>query len=152
MNLYLRDPQTGTSVSLKNRSSVVWQATDTVRSRRFVIAAEPTRTTPLMLTNVQISRGTTRAANGSRSYGIAYNVTADAEIVAELSTIGGKTVRRLDTGGRSVVAGRQTLRWDGRAQDGSALPAGVYNLRISAVPRDGDGQPVTILRPVTVLN
>lgn len=152
LSLVLRDPETGASVSLRNRSSYTWQATDTVRSRRFVFSVAPARSVPLMLTNVQISRDTTRAANGSRSYGITYNMTADAEVVAELSTLNGKTVRRLDTGGRSVVAGRQSLRWDGRAQDGSPLPAGAYQLRITAAPRDGDGQPVTILRPVMVLN
>ncbi len=153
--LMLTDTETGDTVALRSRSAYVWTATNAKRSRKFTVSAEPTRTTPLMLTNVRINRVGGRAQNGGQGYGISYNVTADAEISVELLTFGGKLIKRLDNGGRSVIQGRQTLLWNGRAQDGSALPAGSYTLRITAKPSGndgGDGQPVTSLRPIVVLN
>lgn len=149
--LMLTDTETGETVALRNRSSYVWTATETKRSRRFSISAEPTRTTPLMLTNVQINRLGGRGQSGGQNYGISYNVTSDAEVSVELMTLNGKMLRRLDNGGRAVK-GRQTLLMNSRAQNGSALPAGSYTLRITAKPVDGEGLPVTILRPVVVLN
>ncbi|MBC8135837.1 MAG: hypothetical protein H8F28_08135 [Fibrella sp.] len=151
-NLVLTDSETGEKVTLRNRSSYTWTATNTKRSRRFAISAEPTRTTPLMLTNVQVSRLGGRAQGGTRSFGISYNVTANAEVTVELMSQNGKLLSRLGNGGRSVLQGRQSVLWNGRSQDGSALPGGSYTLRITAKPTDGDGVPVTILRPVVVLN
>ncbi|MBC7808593.1 MAG: hypothetical protein H7145_20870 [Akkermansiaceae bacterium] len=150
--LVLTDRESGEKVALRNRSSYTWTATDAKRSRQFSIATEPTRTTPLMLTNVQVNRVGGRAQGGGQNYGISYNVSTDAQIFVELTTLSGKVINRLGDGGRSIVQGRRTLLWNGRSQDGSSLPAGSYTLRITAKPTDGDGLPVTILRPMVVLN
>ncbi len=150
--LLLTDTETGEVTPLRNRSSVVWTATDAKRSRRYTITAQPARTMPLMLSNIQISRLGGRAQGGAGGFGISYNVTSSAEVSVEVSALGGRLIRRLDNSGRAIMAGRQSLFWDGRAQDGGSLPAGAYLLKITARPTDGDGLPVTTIRPVQVLN
>jgi hypothetical protein len=150
-NLMLTDAETGDKISLRNRSSYVWTATAAKRSRRFTISADPTRTTPLALTNVQIGRVGGRSQGGGRSYGISYNVTTDAEISVEVTALGGKLIKRVDSG-RSVSADGGRRSGTAVLRMGPSLPAGSYMLRITARPTDGEGSPVTILRPVVVLN
>ena len=50
----------------------------------------------------------------------------------------GKAIRTLDLG--SQGAGKQEVQWDGRNQNGSLMPAGLYQYRIAA--KDVKGSPV----------
>jgi hypothetical protein len=143
------DPATGERVSLRSRSSYTYQATAAQLTRSFQVVAEPGRTTPLSLTNLRVSRVGGRAADGTRRVAISYAVTTEADVNVELSTLTGKVVRRLG-GGRAQARGQQTVLWDGRSQDGGALTAGTYQVRITA--RGDDGSQVSVIRPVMVLN
>ena len=150
-NLVLRDDETGETTSLRSRSSVTWTATDARRARRFTITAEPARSSALLLSSIQFVRLDGRAVGGGHAYSLAYNVSADAQMTVELRSISGRLVNRLDTG-RAVTAGRQTVLWSGRAENGSPLPAGTYMLHITASAADGTADTATTIRPVLVLN
>jgi hypothetical protein len=148
-NLYLVDKATGERISLRSRSAFTYQAGAESLTRQFQIIAEPARSTALTLTNVQITRVPGRAADGSRRMAISYNVSGNADVQVELSSLSGKSLRQLG-GGRATANGRQTVLWDGRSQDGGALPAGPYQVRIIA--RGENGEQATVVRPVTLLN
>lgn len=141
--LSLIDTTTGRKTFLGSRSSYRFTAA-AGQSRAFEIVAEPERTAPLAISDVTVVK--TRGAAGG--FAIAYAVNGAAEVTVDVKTIGGRAVRRLG-GGRAQAAGRQTVVWDGRNNDGASLPVGPYTITITA--RDDQGALVQQSRPVLVL-
>ena len=63
-------------------------------------------------------------------------------MVASVKTLSGRVVATVGSKTRSVRATTTALHWNGRAQDGTALPAGSYLVEVSA--RSNDGQSATV--------
>jgi len=143
--LTLVDATTGERVSLAARSSFAFQATAGV-TRAFQILAEPARSLPLRISSLSVQ--TSGRGVGSEGMTIAYALSEAAEVSVQLDTLGGKRVTRMYSG-RAQASGLQKVRWNGRAEDGSALPTGPYMLTITA--RAEDGTVVKQVRPVTLI-
>ena len=146
--LTLYDKTSGTQTSLRSRSSYTWSG-EAGKTRSLQIVAEPALTNPLTINNVQFTR--TRAAGGVNGGGmvIGYGLTGDAEVSVDVLQLGGRLVRRL-AGGRAQTVGQQSVHWDGRAENGSGLPAGTYQITITAKSVDGN-QTAQQTRTVTLL-
>ena len=148
VRLTLTDKQTGRKTSLKSASSVVVNVSSGAPSR-FVLTADKQASRQLSFSNVVFKSEGTRSIGGGSSYSLRFKTTADAQVEARVLTLSGKIVSNMD-GGRAAVAGSETrILWNGRAQNGSTLPAGAYNIELTA--RDDDGNLVTELRPVTII-
>lgn len=66
---------------------------------------------------------------------ITVNLSAAAEVSAEVSNIGGRVVATLPA--RSLPSGISTLVWNGKSHLGTAVPSGDYLLRVVARAEDG---------------
>jgi hypothetical protein len=145
LRLTLLDTATGARFPLASRSgwSVAVQAGQT---RKLQIVAEAERSQVLGITNV-LTRSAGRASGGS-SIRLEYSLTADADVQAEISTLAGRSVRRLTTSrGRSTE--RQSVLWNGLTDSGQPLPAGGYLVTLTA--RTDDGQTARVIRPIQIL-
>jgi flagellar hook assembly protein FlgD len=94
-----------------------------------------------MITNLTV--GPTRGSSVS----FTYNLTADAQIAAEVLGPTGRRIRQLDAG-RTTRSGINTLTWDRRDDEGRAVPAGLYVLQVNAVTENGEM--VKGIRPVVL--
>ena len=63
-------------------------------------------------------------------YNFRFALTQEADVVAEVQTINGRTLRTLQT--RAMPNQPGSVVWDGRTGDGSAVPAGAYILNLTA--------------------
>ncbi len=66
-------------------------------------------------------------------------VTGQTPVGVSLYDLGGKRVRRIETG---ALAGAQALQWDGRDDEGNRVPPGLYVFFVSS-GTDADGAEVT---------
>lgn len=66
----------------------------------------------------------------SAATSIRYVLGAAAEVSSEVYDAAGRRVRRLAAGSRP--GGEHVMTWDGRNDDGAAMPSGVYFCRVSA--------------------
>jgi hypothetical protein len=141
--LTLTDMQTGRSVSLRDRSSYSYRSGEAGATRQFKITmTQEASAGPLQINNLSVvgsSRGTT-------GYAVRFNTTRDAEVTGVVKTISGKVVANLSGATRATSGASTTMRWTGRAQDGSALPSGPYVLEITA--RDDNGKATKVTRPI----
>ena len=146
--LTLYDKTSGTQVNLRSRSSYTWNG-EAGKTRSLQIVAEPALTNPLVINNVVMTR--TRATGGVSGGAmiIGYGITSDAEVTVDVTQLGGRLVRRL-AASRAQSVGQQTVHWDGRAENGSALPAGAYQITITAKSADNN-QTAQQIRTVTLL-
>jgi hypothetical protein len=65
-----------------------------------------------------------------------FDLSMEAQVSATISNLAGTEVRRLASE-LPMVAGRQSLAWDARDEDGRRVPAGTYVLGIEALGWDG---------------
>lgn len=87
---------------------------------------------------VKVAGGAVSLAEGG-SPELSYRLEGDAaEVTIQVSDGEGKIVRSLQAG--QQASGMQSLHWDGRDQNGNALPAGAYQFEVAA--RDVEGGPV----------
>ncbi|MFQ5587614.1 MAG: flagellar hook assembly protein FlgD [Nitrospiria bacterium] len=94
--------------------------------------------TGLIGKEVKVAGGAVSLAEGGSSE-LSYRLEGDAnDVTIQVSDAAGGIVRSLTAGQQG--SGMQSLHWDGRDQNGNALPAGTYQFEISA--RDADGGPV----------
>lgn len=142
--LSLFDPTTGTRLSLRQRSAwtIPMQAGQT---RKLQLITEPERTLPLAITGLKTTSGG-RASGGTMR--LEFQLTGDADLLAEIQTLSGRTVRRLSAG-RGRATERQSLVWNGLTDSGQPLPTGPYVVTITA--RADDGQTAHVLRPIQLL-
>jgi len=141
----LVDAATGKRIPMRSASSYRFTPASNRSVHRFLIEVRPPLSAPLRFVNV---RTVVTGKGVSRATRFAFQVTQEAEVVAEVQTLGGKMVRRLQT--RARANEESGVTWDGRRTDGSALPAGPYLLRLTA--RDANGNVVSDQRPVLVRN
>jgi hypothetical protein len=111
-------------------------------TKRLTIIAQPENTLPLQISNM---RATSTRAVGVSGYNIAFNLTQGATVYAQVTTVTGKTVAVITTG-RATTSGETRLFWNGRATDGSALPAGPYTFKVTAIGENDE--PVERTAPI----
>lgn len=142
--LTLKDETTGVRIPLNSRSG--WTlAVQGGQTRKLVLTAEAERTLPLAITNPQM-RPLGRASGGGVR--LEYGLTSDAEVIAEVTTLSGRSVRRIATG-RGRATERQSVLWNGLTDAGQPLPAGGYLITLTA--RTDDGQSARLMRPVQLI-
>jgi len=79
--------------------------------------------------SIQLGLPAPNPARGETS--LRLGLPAPARVTAMVRDLQGRTVRRLLPEGSLLPAGSSTLRWDGRGEHTSEVPAGVYFLAIS---------------------
>jgi hypothetical protein len=136
VNPVLVDLQTGARRYLRTSGSYTFRSPQSGVSRFRIEMASSAGL--LRIANVQVSGG-----RGNQRT-ITFTLTGEANVEVNVLA-GGKRVRQLLTGaGRS--AGVQQVSWDGRDQQGIALPPGSYTVEIRAVSEDGQ-----VARAVTTI-
>jgi hypothetical protein len=115
---------------LKTTSSVKVEG-----ERQLRITIGEAITTPLLISSLDA-----RPSRGGIN--INWNVNIDCQTKVVIKGMDGKILR--DFGARSSKAGLNSLFWDGRTQDGKALPAGIYIIELTA--RDSFNQMVRMIR------
>ena len=141
--LTLKDLATNQLVSMQGRASYTYRSGEAGETRRFALVLEPQATAGgLLITNVRTSGGT-RAESGMT---VKFLVNQDAEVNGTVRSLSGKTVATLAGATRAQAGGDATLRWNGKGQDGSAIPAGPYVLEVIA--RGTDGSTVRVARTI----
>ena len=119
----LVDEATGKRILMRGGSSS-YQFTPSGRAeRKFHIEVAPAVTLPLDILNLRSAGG--KSVGG---YRFSFTATRAVDVNAELRTLTGKTVRRLQT--RAAAGAEASLVWDGRDEAGAALPPGAYMLRV----------------------
>ncbi len=78
---------------------------------------------------------------------VCVTLSAGAAVTVEVLNIAGRPVRVI-VRDREMAAGTTTVAWNGRSQNGLAVPSGTYLVRITA--RGGDGASFTALQPLMV--
>jgi flagellar basal-body rod modification protein FlgD len=73
-----------------------------------------------------------------------YQLSKPGNAIVQIYDAQGKCVRTIPVGSKD--ASRQKLEWDGKTQDGAALPDGSYTFRVTAVDEKGQAIPVTTYR------
>lgn len=139
--LVLVDDATGRRYNLRTVSSVTLR-TDQTGTRSLQVVAEPQSGSVLRITGLRAQR--TRGG----AYSMQFNLSADAQVQAEVLNASGKPVRILQNGMPSR-AGIQSLSWDGRDAGGVAVPAGAYLLRVRAQTDDGTSSQAILPMVVT---
>ena len=142
--LFLTDTVTGRKVSLRDRSSYTYKSGAAGSTRSFTITMEPTQTSgPLAIRNVTVAP-IGRAMGGGVA--VRFSTTRDGDVTGVVRTLSGQVVSVLGGTSRATAATTTQMVWTGRAQNGSALPAGAYQLEIAV--RDADGNTATIKQTV----
>ncbi len=127
-NLVLVDLQTGARRYLRTTGSYTFRSPQGGVSRFRIEMASSAGL--LRIGNVQVTGG----GRGNQRT-IAFTLTGSASVEVKVLA-GGKVVRQLMSGaGRS--AGVHQISWDGRDQQGIALPPGTYTIEIRAISEDG---------------
>jgi len=137
--LVLIDQVTGERISMLHKSSYRFRTDETSR-RRFVIEAQPARTSRLQVTNVSVTQ--TRG----NQFAIQYALNSEATVQVLVQDATGKTIARLQSGTRS--SGVSTATWNGRTDTGIAVPPGTYQVQIIAT--GDDGEVVRVARPLVI--
>jgi hypothetical protein len=130
VNPVLRDLETGERRFL--RGSAGWQIAVPAEglTRRYEISLVPTSRL-LRIMNLQVSGGRSNGGQFTVQY-----VLSDAARITAVIEQNGKPLRTLEQG-RSRSIGTHQLVWDGRDQQGRALPPGAYTLMLMAETEDG---------------
>jgi hypothetical protein len=129
MRLVLTDQVAGERISMLQNSSYRFRTDETSR-RRFVIEAQPARTSRLQVTSVSITQ-----TRGSQ-FAIQYALNGEATVQVLVQDATGKTIARLQSGTRSAGVG--TATWNGRTDTGVAVPPGTYQVQIIATGDEGE--------------
>jgi flagellar hook assembly protein FlgD len=144
--LSITDKQTGQKTSLRGLNSLQVTASKD-RPSRFVIEAKTEVTRPLAITKLQVAPGGSRSLGGSYAYLLGIN--QDANVTATIQSQSGNTIGVL-AAGRASRSGENRLVWNGRNQNGAAVPAGTYTLEVRVTNDSGDVHlrtlPVTVVR------
>jgi len=128
--LTITDQATGRSQFMRTTSSYKFNSGDG-SPRKFTVSADSSPSTRLMIANLTV--GPTRGSSMSFSY----NISAEAQVSAEIISSSGKMVRRLEAG-KPTRSGINSIVWDRRDNNGQSVPAGMYMLQVNAVTEDGE--------------
>jgi|GEM_PF-1411334 hypothetical protein len=154
LRLRLTDKQTGKTVDLKSVSSMVVNVSKDQPSR-FVLTADKRASQPLAVSNLRVERVRGTGSSSGRgpsgaSYNFRFSVTADATVTGRITTLTGKVMNTFATGRAASSNGEVRLYWNGRSESGGALPAGPYQVEITA--QTPNGESVVVKRAIQVLN
>jgi hypothetical protein len=139
------DLSTGQRVSATDKSQLQFVAGAAGSTRKFQFVADPTSASgPLAVTGLR-----TVPSRSSGGVTVRFNTTKDATTTAVVTTVTGKVVSSALGVTRSTSGGDVTMHWDGKAADGSSVPAGPYRLEIKVV--GGDNEQVVVHRIVQVV-
>ncbi len=144
MRVSITDQQTGTTINLRNASSLPVQVSKD-RPSRFIVTAQTEVTRPLAITKLQAAPGG-RALGG---YAYVLGINQDATLLATVRTHSGNQLGVLSSG-RASQSGENRIVWNGRNQSGAAVPAGSYILEVRVTNESGDSAlrtlPITVVR------
>ena len=139
------DLATGQRVSAGDKSQLQFVSGAAGSTRKFQFVADPTGSSgPLAVTGIRTVPS--RATGGVT---VRFSTTKDATATAVVTTVTGKVVSNALGVTRAASGGDVTMHWDGKAADGSAVPAGPYRLEIKVV--GGDNEQVVVQRMVQVV-
>ncbi|MFQ3609950.1 MAG: carboxypeptidase regulatory-like domain-containing protein, partial [Fimbriimonadales bacterium] len=124
-NLVLVNLQTGERRFLRTTGSYTFRSSGVSRFRLEMASSGGL----LRINNLQVTSGR------GNQHTVAFNLTGDASVQVNI-VAGGKVVRSL-MNQASRSAGLQQVSWDGRDQNGIALPPGSYTVEIRATSEDG---------------
>ncbi len=129
--LWLVDQSTGKRHYVRTTASYRFMPAPGESTRRFQLVAEPETGVGLKITSVSVTR--TRGG----AFSVTFHLTQPAAVTAEVLDARGKVVNRLNPFGGRAVEGLQSLTWRATDDDGIAVPAGAYLLRLQAVDTEG---------------
>ena len=139
------DMATGQKMSASDKSQLQFMSGAAGSTRKFQFIADPTGASgPLAVTGVRTVPS--RAAGGVT---VRFSTTKDAITTAVVTTVTGKVVSTALGVTRATTGGDVSLHWDGKAADGTSVPAGPYRLEIKVV--GGDNEQVVVHRMVQVV-
>jgi FlgD Ig-like domain len=141
VNLTITDSQ-GHVTNLRNASSLKVNMRKGTISR-FTVTAQRQSTRPLSL---NLTKSASTRSSGLQNHTFLVRLTQDATLTAVVKSMNGTTVAVISSG-RASSSGETRLVWNGRSQSGSPVPAGTYQLEVSASSDNGDR--VTKVLPVT---
>ena len=128
-----------TGASLYMRTTAAYQFTSGTQPRRFRLSLATSA-------GVTLTSVTALAAEGGGAQ-ITYALAAPAQVSADILNLSGALIRTVSTGTLSP-AGLSTLVWDGRNAAGSAVPPGMYLVRLTVA--SDSGERTTALRSLSV--
>lgn len=137
--LVLTDTITGAKISMLQQSAYTFRTDETSR-RRFLIEFQPSRVGQLRITNIGVTR--TRG----NQFSIQYALSGNANVQVQIQDASGKPIARLQSGSRA--AGLNSATWNGRTDDGIAVPPGAYRVHIIATTEEGET--ARVVRPVVI--
>jgi hypothetical protein len=129
--LWLVDRTTGKRHYLRTTASYRFTSSQGETTRQFHLIAEPQTGVGLKITGI----GVTRTRGGA--FHVTFHLTEPASLTAEVFDASGRSVMRLNPFGGRAVEGTQSLTWRGTDENGVALPAGAYLLRLQAADDEG---------------
>ena len=139
------DLSTGQRMSGGDKSQLQFVSGAAGSTRKFQFIADPTGASgPLAVTGIRTVPS--RATGGVT---VRFSTTKDASTTAVITTVTGKVISTALGVTRAANGGDVTMHWDGKAADGSAVPAGPYRLEIKVV--GGDNEQVVVHRMVQVV-
>ncbi len=65
-----------------------------------------------------------------------FSLSSEADVTVEVTNIAGRVVKVL-VANKPMIAGSNTLAWEGRSDRGTPVPSGVYLMRIRAADHKG---------------
>ena len=135
--LTVKDKDSGRVYTMRSTSSLTVNARGN-KPTRLVITAKMQSSQPLTIANLR------SISNGSRGGGRAFifNLSREASLTGIVKTVAGRAVATL-AAGRAANAGENRLQWNGKAQNGSALPPGPYIIDLVAQGEDGEIAPAS---------
>lgn len=139
------DLSTGQRMSAGDKSQLQFVSGSAGSTRKFQFIADPTGASgPLAVTGMRTVPS--RATGGVT---VRFSTTKDASTTAVITTVTGKVISTALGVTRAANGGDVTMHWDGKAADGSAVPAGPYRLEIKVV--GSDNEQVVVHRMVQVV-
>lgn len=130
-DLVLVDSGNGQRTPLRSRSTYAFRGQAGI-TRQFTIEVQTGVSLPLQVTS--FTSVPTRSTGGMTFAG---TVTRDSQVTVEITTVNGKSMRRL-SGGRAQASNGFRISWDGRSQAGSPLPPGPYAVTLTAETDSGE--------------
>ncbi len=130
VNPVLRDMETGERRFLRGASAWQISVPPEGMTRRYELSLVASSRL-LRITSLQVQGG----RNTGGTYTVQFNLSEAAKVTVSVRS-GGQVVRTLERG-RSRNAGIQQIVWDGRDQQGRALPPGAYTLVVVAATTEG---------------
>ncbi len=140
MRLRLIDKLANKTVDL-NRVSEYRVAMNGAASRQVTLVAEPAGSGSLRIGGVRVTRTRGQAVS------VAYTLSSAATVRVRVLNTSGKVVTDLAASGEAS-RGVNTVTWNGRNADGTAVPAGAYMVDITAA--NDEGQVARAVQPVVL--